>query len=407
MTQSNISPVTKREIVGWAFFDFANSSFTTVMVTTLFPIYFTSVLCATRPDGHRLWGLAGSLSNLIVVVISPLLGAMADSLGAKKKFLLATYLGCIIGTAVLGILPVGNAYLALFFFILANICFSLGENFCAGFLPEISTPRTTGRISAYGWSLGYVGGLLSLLFVYFLPVQAAILTTAGFFFLGGLPTFIFLKERKQPNPLSSSNLIPLALAPILNTFHHLKYHRILALFLISFFFFNAGIITVIYFSSLFASSELKMEQSQIIILFLLLQLSAAVGALSFGIIQDKIGPQISLSLSLLIWVSVVIGCYFTRNITVFYFLATFAGLALGASQSCARAMVSLLTPPEKAGEFFGFWGLFGKLSAVVALPLFGECLQRFGARPALLTTLTFFLIGIIFLLNLGKLKKTT
>lgn len=405
MSQINSKPVTKREIVSWAFFDFANSSFTTVMVTTIFPIYFISTLCAGRTDGNRLWGLAGGLSNLIVVLISPLLGAIADSLGAKKKFLFSTYIGCVTATAAIGILSAGNAYLALSLFILANICFSLGENFCAGFLPEISTSQTAGRISAYGWSLGYFGGLLSLLLAYFLSEKTAILATAAFFFISGLPTFLFLKERKLPEPLSSKNLIQLALAPLFNTFHHLKQHRTLALFFISFFFFNAGIVTVIYFSSLFAANELKMEQPQIIMLFLLLQLSAAGGALSFGVAQDKIGSQPSLLLSLLIWIGVVIGCYFTRNITFFYILAAFAGLALGASQSCARAMVSLLTPPEKAGEFFGFWGLFGKLSAVVALPLFAECVQHFGARSALLATLAFFSIGLLVLINLGQVKS--
>lgn len=402
MTQTNSSPVAKREIVGWAFFDFANSSFTTVMVTTIFPIYFISTLCAGRTDGSRLWGLAGSLSNLIVVFISPLLGAIADSLGAKKKFLFATYLGCVVGTAAIGLLSAGNAYLALSLFILANICFSLGENFCAGFLPEISTPKTAGRISAFGWSLGYFGGLISLLLAYFVSAKNGILITAGFFLISGLPTFLFLKERKLPEPLSSKSLVKIAFSPISNTFHHLKQHRTLALFLTSFFFFNGGIVTIIYFSSIFAANELKMEQPQIIMLFLLLQLSAAGGAISFGAAQDKIGSQPALFISLLVWIAVVIGCYFTRSITSFYIIAAFAGLALGASQSCARAMVSLLTPPEKAGEFFGFWGLFGKLSPVIALPIFGECIQHFGMRAALLSTLAFFLIGLILLMNLGK-----
>lgn len=402
MTFTKSKPVAKREIVGWAFFDFANSSFTTIMVTTIFPIYFITVLSEGRADGNRLWGLAGGLSNLIVVFISPFLGALADSLGAKKKFLFVTYLGCIMATAVIGLLPSGSAYLAISLFIFANICFSLGENFCAGFLPEISTPQTAGRISAYGWSLGYFGGLFSLLLSYFFSQQGAILVTAGFFLVSGLPTFLFLKERKQPTPLPFTNPLQLALGPIINTFSHLKQFRTLALFLISFFFFNAGIFTVIYFSSLFAASELGMTQSGLITLFLLLQISAAAGAISFGYAQDKIGSQLALFLSLVLWIGVVIGCYLTRSITIFYVLAAFAGLALGATQSCARAMVSILTPPDKAGEFFGFWGLFGKLAAVIALPIFGEMAQRFGIRTALLTTLGFFLVGLILLMNLKK-----
>ncbi|MBX7156913.1 MAG: MFS transporter [Verrucomicrobiae bacterium] len=397
MTQTKSQPVAKREIVGWAFFDFANSSFTTIMVTTIFPIYFTSVLSAERTDGSRLWGIAGGLSNLIVVIISPFLGALADSLGAKKKFLFATYLGCVIATGAIGLLSTGSAYLAISLFIFANICFSLGENFCAGFLPEISTPETAGRISAYGWSLGYFGGLLSLLLAYFLPAQGAILATAGFFLLSGTPTFLFLKERKLPTPLPFTNPLQLAFGPILNTFYHLKHFRTLALFFVSFFFFNAGVITVIYFSSLFASIELHMTPASLTTLFLLLQISAAGGAIGFGFAQDKIGSRLALSLSLVLWIGVVLGCYFTRSIITFYVLAALAGLALGATQSCARAMVSILTPPEKAGEFFGFWGLFGKLSAVVALPLFGEIAQRFGARAALLITLGCFAIGLILL----------
>jgi UMF1 family MFS transporter len=405
-SHSSFPPVTKKEIFAWAGFDFANSSFTTIMVTVIFPVYFTTVLCAGRDDGDRLWGLAGSLSNLIVVVLSPILGAIADLFGAKKKFLAASWLGCVLGTAALACLPPGGALLALSLFIFASVCFYLGENFVAGFLPEISTPETAGRISSYGWSIGYFGGLGSLLIARLFSPVGGILSTALFFFAAGIPTFLFLRERKKPEPWpGGTSLFKFALQPLIATARELPRYKTLFIFFLAQFFFTGGLITVIYFAGIFATRELAMTQANLVLMFLFLQLSAAAGAFAFGWLQDKVGSKISIIWTLILWIGVVIACAFTFSIGFFYVVAALAGVGIGSTQSCSRAMVSQLTPPEKAGEFFGFWGLFGKLSAVVALPIFGEISVHWGLRPALLSTILFFGIGLILLLPLPIGKK--
>ncbi|HNU83701.1 MAG TPA: MFS transporter, partial [Thermoanaerobaculia bacterium] len=209
-------PVRRREIVGWALFDFANSSYTTVIVSVAFSVYFTK-LVAAGPGADRLWGLGITASNLIVVLLSPVLGAAADETGRKKLFLFATYALCVAGTAGLWFVLPGAIALGLLFFVVSNVAFSLGENLVGAFLPEISTPANVGRISGFGWGLGYLGGLASLLAVR--PLLRAGFTvenlaglrlvwpvTAGFFLIAALPTFLVRRKRapRRSHPFATS-----------------------------------------------------------------------------------------------------------------------------------------------------------------------------------------------------------
>jgi MFS transporter, UMF1 family len=395
---SDAPPVPRREIFAWAGFDFANSAFTTVMVTVLFPTYFITVLCGGAPEAERWWGWAGGAANLMVVLLGPLLGAYADRGANKKRFLLATTLGCVTATAVLGFIAPGQIVWAWLLFVVANFCFALGENFCASFLPEISTPATAGRISALGWSVGYFGGLASLLLARTVPVPQGILLTALFFGLAALPTFLFLRERASPQ-------LRMPLPRLQEWIATLRDHRNLARFLLCFFFASAGLSTVIYFAGIFATRELGMNTDQLVIMFLALQLSAAAGAWGFGGLQDKMGSRLALGLTFLVWVVVIVGCVLTRDIQVFYLFAALAGVGLGATQTCARAFVSQLTPPARSAEFFGLWGVCGKLAPVLALPVFGELATRFGLRPALLSTLVFFILAGIVLSKVHPLPR--
>lgn len=372
------------------------------MVTVLFPTYFIQVLCAGASEAERWWGWAGGAANLLVVLFGPLLGVYADRGAHKKRFLIATTLGCVTATAVLGFIAPGQIVWAWLLFVFANFCFALGENFCASFLPEISTPATAGRISALGWSIGYFGGLASLLLARSVSVPQGILFTALFFGVAALPTFLLLRERAMPQP-------QLTLPDVREWMETLSIHRNFATFLLCFFFASAGLSTVIYFAGIFATRELGMNTDQLTIMFLALQLSAAAGALGFGGLQDKLGSRVTLGLTFLVWIVVIVGCALTREIHVFYIFAALAGVGLGATQTCARAFVSQLTPPERAAEFFGLWGVGGKLAPVLALPLFGELSTRFGLRPALLSTLVFFILAGIVLSKVQShsLEKTS
>jgi UMF1 family MFS transporter len=401
------SPPARREIFGWAMFDFANSSYTTLIVTVAFSVFFTRMV-APPGKGAFLWGLGIFLSNGIVVVLSPLVGAVADDSGRKKLFLFGTYLLCVLATAALYFVLPGRVALAMVLFIVSNIAFSFGENFTASFLPEISTPANIGKISGLGWGLGYVGGLaclfacLPLLKGEFVPANLPALrwvwvVTAAFFLVAAIPTFLFLRERAPRGPRRSlGEYARVGFSRLASTGHSLRHFSELARFLGVFFIFACGLSAVISFSSIFASDTLKFSATQLVWLFIALQVSSTVGALGFGFIQDRLGATATIRMTLALWVGVCLAIYFTSTQQMFYVVGLVAGLGIGSLQSASRALVGLFSPPGKNGEFFGFWGLAGKSAFAVGPFLFGILASTIGSvRSAILLTAAFFLIGFV------------
>lgn len=411
MERGGFPPVTKKEIFGWCCYDFANSAFTTVIITSVFSIFFTSVICEGAGNARTLWGLVGGISQAVVIVLSPWLGALADLTARKKKFLLITALGCSAITAVLFTTGPGTVIWAMFLVIAANICFSLGENFCASFLPEISTKENCGKISGYGWSFGYCGGLASL------GIAAGILHVWGqgpevvrwifpmtglFFVLSSIPTFVLLRERCKSRPGSNVlNTFCPAWREVLHTLGSIREHRLLALFLLSFFFFISGLTAVVFFASIFAKEAMGFTTSETILLLAGLQISSALGALGFGFLQDKIGSKVTLVFSLVIWIFVGVAATLCASKAWFCVIGCAAGVVIGSTQSASRAVISMLTPPEKAGEFFGFWGLFGKLGGLVGPLCLGMLADAFGLRMAVWINSGFFLVGLVIFLGLN------
>lgn len=407
---TNHPPVRKREIFGWAMFDFANSSYTTVIVTVAFSVYFTQLVApAGRAD--FLWSLGVTISNTLVVLLSPLVGAVADDSGRKKLFLLASYLTCVLGTASLWFvvpgLP-GMVALGLALFIVSNVAFSFGENFAGAFLPEISTPQNIGRISGFGWGLGYFGGLACLLAIFPLlkgdfvldnlaSLRTAWLVTAGFFLLAGIPTFVLLKERAPRGPRRTlGGYARESYARLAETARSLSHFRQLARFLVVFFLFGCGLAAVIYFSAIYARQTLGFGASELIVLFMVLQLSSAGGALGFGYLQDRLGAVLTIRITLVLWIGVCVIAYLTESKSTFFAVSMVAGLGIGSLQSASRAMVGLLSPLEKSGEFFGFWGLAGKAAFAVGPLAFGILSSATGSqRVAILSTAIFFIAGLL------------
>jgi len=394
--------VPRGEILSWAMFDFANSAYITVVVTVVGGLYFKNVLMAGRQDAEFWWGAALGLANAMVVVLSPVVGALGDAMARKKFFLLVSYVMCFSGTVVFG-LPVVWA-VALAGLVLAHVGFALGENLISSFLPEIARPEEVGRISALGWGIGYFGGLASLglalvvIEVLRWPAGWGILVTAFFFALAGLPTLLFLRERAVARCGEVGAAVGGAVSALWSTVLELRCYRDLGLFFVSFFCVMAGLGNVVMFASLFAEEQLRMSQGEIIAMFVVLQLSAAAGAWLFGWLQDRAGSKTALCVAVLVWLGVVLGVVFVRDKSAFYFAAVFAGLAMGGSQCTARAVVGLLSPTGRSGEFYGFWGVFGKLSAVVGAPLFGWLASTTDLRTALLSTLGWFVLGFVTLL---------
>ena len=400
-------PVRPREIVAWAMFDFANSGYTTLIVTVAFGVYFTK-LVAPGERADFLWGLGIFASNLAVMLLSPVVGAMADDTGRKKWFLAGTYLLCIAGTAALWWVLPGLVALGLTLFVISNIGFSLGENLVASFLPEISTPANVGRISGFGWGLGYFGGLACLLLNRpllageFVPDNLANLrlvgpTTAAFFVVAALPTFLFLRERAPRGPARSLAAYARAsFGRLAATGRMLRQFSDLARFLVLFLLFSCGLTTVIAFASIYAERNLRFSSDELIVLFMALQFAAAGGAFLFGWIQDSIGARRTIQITLVLWLAVSAGAAFATTKALFWGVALASGLGIGSLQSASRAMVGLFSPVGKSGEFFGFWGLAGKGGYMLGPLVFGAISSATGSqRLAIGVNALFFLIGLI------------
>ena len=400
------TPVRSREIFGWAMFDFANSSYTTVIITVAFSVFFTSTV-ATAGRADFLWGFGLSISNGLVLLLAPVLGAIADDSGRKKQFLFATYLACVVGTALLALVGPGDVALALALLVVSNVAFSFGEGLASAFLPEISTPRTIGRISGLGWGLGYFGGLASLLLISRLiapgfgadnlaNLQRAWVVTAAFFLLAGACTFLLLRERAQRGPRRSlAGYVRVGFARLATTAREVRHFSELGKFLIAFFLYHGGLTTVIAFAAILAERTFGFTPADLIKLFVLLQLTSAAGALGFGFLQDRIGAIRTVRLTLLIWIAACVAAYLVRTAGQFWWVAMAAGLGIGSLQSASRALVGLFSPRDKEAEFFGFWGLAGKAAYAIGPALFGLISSASGSqRVAILSAALFFLAGL-------------
>lgn len=394
-------PVQKKEIFGWCCFDFANSAFTTVIITVVYAPYFVSVVAEGDPRASGWWGSALSFSLVGVLLLSPLLGALADALGRKKVFLMGTGILCSVATLALYWVGRGEIWLALGLVVVANLAFSLSENLCAAFLPEISTPENVGRISGYGWSFGYFGGLLSLLLALVIirsgegRVPWTFAMTGVFFLLASLPTMLLLRERARPQALApGESLLRRGWGQLVTMRRELPAHRTLLWFFIALTCYISGLMAVVAFAAIYAQRTVGMTQGEVILLFVVLQLAGVAGAFAFGLWQDRSGAKRALVASLVLWIVVCVWAGLCRTKLEFWLIGALAGVAMGSLQSAGRAVVSGLTPEGRSGEFFGYWGFFGKLAGAIGPLVFGWVATGCGDRVAVLLNAVFFLAGL-------------
>ncbi len=395
-------PVRKREIFGWCFYDFANSAFITVVITVVYGPYFTGVVAAGSGVANTLWSATLAASQVVVMVFGPALGVMADVTGSKKRFLLSMMWVCSAATAALWLTGPGTVALAAGLVIVAYAAFSFGENFCASFLSELSTPENCGRISGYGWSFGYLGGLgalgLAMLVLSVAPdgVRWVFVATALFMLAATMPVFFLLRERKQPEAHAAS-WWRLGWESIGRAARDLPKHRELLKFFVAFLLYMSGLGAVVAFAAIYSERVLGFTTTENLVLFASLQISSALGALFFGWWQDKAGSITVLTMTLVLWCLVAVGAAFCQTKEAFFIVGNAAGLAIGSCQAGSRAVVSLLSPRERAAEFFGFWGVFGKFAAVVGPLFMGVLADTAGLRWAVLSTLVFFGGGLLVL----------
>jgi UMF1 family MFS transporter len=416
--QTNFSK-SKFQIFVWTLFDFANTSYSIVVVTFLFAVYFKKTIAEGEAIGDLYWSIATGLSMLITALISPILGAIADYSAGKKRFLLFFTLICIASTAMLYLLKPGMILSSVLLFILANVGFEAGLVFYDSFLPEITTPKNYGRVSGYGYAMGYLGSLASLLMAFPLIKANLIKETfplsAFFFLVFALPLFLFIKDNDKKD-IPNYNYLKIGFSRVLSTLKNLKNYKNLSIFLLSFFFYIEGVNTIIYFSGNYASTTLHFEFIDLILFFIIVQSTAILGSILFGILADSLGQKKTLILSLYIWLFTIILAYLTSSkdefliklivnycncdfLTVekyaFYFIGLLAGSVMGATQSISRSFLSKLIPIERKTEFFGFFSFFGKSSAILGPVVFGlvSFLSQ-DQRYSILSIGVFFIIGL-------------
>ena len=407
--------VHRKEVWAWAMFDFANSGFTTVVITAIFNAYFVSVVAANQEWATLAWTSALAVSYLLIILTAPLLGAYADLHSAKKRLLLMTTVGCVGFTALLSTVGPGDLWLAVLLIILANFFFGSGENLIAAFLPDLARGEALGRVSGWGWSLGYIGGLFSLgcSLIYvnwaqdqglqaaqFVPIT--MLITALLFAASSVPTFLYLRERPHFSPIVYP-ILAQSVTRLKEVFSQSWPYVDLRRFLICLTFYQAGVQTVIILAAIYAQQVMGFGAADTILLVLIVNITAALGALIFGSVQDKIGHVATISVTLIGWILMVLLAWAAEGPVMFWISANLAGLCLGASQSSSRALVGFFSPASHRAEFFGLWGLAVKLSSILGPITYGliSWITKGDHRLAMLVTGIYFIIGLLILMGIN------
>ena len=404
--------VRRREVFGWALYDFANSGYTTVVLTAVFSAYFVSAVAGAASWATLLWTLAIGLSNAIVMLLMPALGAWADQRAAKKRLLMLVTLLCVLSTAALALAQPGMVLLAVLLTVISNMFYSMGESLTAAFLPELAQPEAMGRVSGLGWGLGYAGGMLTLAvclaFVLWAQAQGmpageyvavTMLITAALYGLPALGTFALLREHAQPRPQTARTGIAQALGQLRDTWAQTRQLPDLRLMLGSTVCYQAGVAVAITLAAIYAEQVIGFESQETMIMVLALNLAAALGALLFGQLQDRIGHRLALGLTLLGWIAVCLLAASATGKPQFWVAATVAGLCMGSSQSAGRAMVGLFAPPRQLAEYFGLWTTATRLASILGPISYGliTWVASGNQRVAILACSLFFVAGLAFL----------
>ncbi len=403
--------VKKREVFGWAMYDFANSGYTTVVLTAVFNTYFVGVVAGNAEWATLAWTLALALSSALVMLTMPALGAFADLRAAKKRLLALTTIACVATTLMLALAGQGDVALAVAAIVLSNLFYSYGESLTAAFLPELARREALGKVSGWGWSFGYFGGMLSLglSLAYVLWAQGrgqpatqfvpvTMLITAAVYGLASLATFALLRERAVPQPGAADSLTA-SLARLRQTWREAQRYRDFSWLLACATAYQAGIAVVITLAAVYAEQVLGFEQAQTMMLVFLVNVAAAVGAFAFGYWQDRSGHKRALAVTLMGWIVMTVIAALATTQGVFWIAAVIAGLCMGSSQSAGRALAGLLAPPTRLAEFFGLWTFATRLAAIVGPVTYGlvTWVTAGNHRIAIVSTALFFVLGLILL----------
>ncbi len=385
----------RKQVGAWALFDFANSIYPAVVQTAVFSIFYTSVVVGNETGrGDSWWGWAISTSALIVAASSPLLGAIADRGGLRKRLMLAYTTACLVGVALFTTLGPGMAVQGFVLYVIANVGFEGALVFYNAYLPDIAPREMQGRVSGLGFGVGYLGSAIGLIAA--LQVRDNIdmvwVLTVAFFALFSIPTFLFL-PRDRPTGMPVGEAAAWGLTHFRTIVGEVLALKDMRRFLLAYFFFIDGINTVIVEAGPFAEHTFGFGQREAIWLFLIVQFAALAGAFAMAKPTDSWGPKKVLTGSLLLWITVGCAVYFVSSPTVFFVLAVVVGLGLGSAQAASRAFMSSLIPDGREAEMFGFYAFCGKSSSIVGPTLFGTVSRATGGNQRIAVIALTLLMG--------------
>ncbi len=415
-------------VASWCLYDWANSAFTTLVVTFVYATYFSQTFAEDADRGTALWSRGITISSLIIALISPMLGAMADRSGLRRRFLMVATLVSVGATAWLTfIVPgSGNAVLAaLVLFVVANVGFEVGMVFYNSFLPQLSTPRTIGRISGYAWGLGYAGGLVCLVVALlgliglgegapWLPlstedgfnVRASNLLVGLWFLIFSLPALILLRDEVTPRAATSAGgavaSIRRAFQDLRRTLTRIRDFKDIVRFLVARLIYNDGLITVFAFGGVYAAGTFGMDTSEVIVFGIALNVTAGLGAFLFGLVDDRVGGRTTVLWSLVGLFVCSLVAVAAPNRTWFWAAALVLGLFMGPNQSASRSLMGRFAPKRYESEFFGFFAFSGKATAFLGPMLLGLITAGYGQRAGIAVVLAFFLVGGLLLLRVDE-----
>jgi len=410
----------RRALAAWCLYDFASSSYTTLIVTVSFSVYFREVVIAQGNRGDLLWGLANFLAMLVVALVSPVLGAMADGLGRKRTLLQLATCQSVAATALLYFAAPGRAFLSMACYIVATIGFEAAYVFYNAYLPEVSTPRTMGRTSGWGWGIGFVGGLAALLLCSpwigselrdargeLVPhaIQDRRLSfaiVAAFYLVFAIPALALLRDAPAARSAVPGALRQ-GLASVMRTLRQIGRHREVGKFVLASLLFNDAISTVIVFAATYATVTFEFGSGELVRLFVIMNLVAFPATVLSGYLADRAGAKRTLVLSLVLWILVVLLAASASTKLAFWVVALGAAVGMGATQAVARSLMAALTPPERRAEFFGFYVTAGKFAAISGPLIFGALSAATGSqRIAVLALLPLFLGGLALTLAVAE-----
>ena len=403
----------RKEVLAWSIYDFANQPFTTIIVTFIYSAFFVKVIADNEQEGTFLWTSAIAITAVIVSLLSPILGALADKGGYRKFFLILSTLICALFSILLYFPTEGEVYFALTCFVIANISFEMGSVFCNSYLPDLSSNDNIGRISGYAWGLGFLGGLLALFLSLLLfdinnpdEIRKINILVGIWFLLFSIPTFLFVKDKKREK--MNKEHIYSSFRAIKETFRTIANYRKIYRFLIARLFFNDGLITIFALGGVYAVGTLDFSFEEVMMLGIVLNFCAGIGSFLFGYIEDKIGANKVINISLIVLMIATFIAYYspeTNNPKEWFWVAgVFLGLMVGPNQSCSRSLMARLTPKEKQNEFFGFFELTGKATSFLGPLFFGIVTKFHSQQMALWVVIILLLIGFI-LFNRPDVKQ--